>query len=68
MKVLQEKYGISYKDAAHRLYHAEILKLSGLAEYKAALSDIHTGVDAAIADEANKGEQGVAEEQGEECR
>ena len=67
MKTLQEKYGISYKDAAHRLYHAEILKLSGLAEYKAALSDIHSGVDSVIADEVNKGEEGVAKEQGEEC-
>jgi hypothetical protein len=65
VKVLQDQYGISYKDAAHRLYHAEILKLSGLADCEAALSDLHAGLDAVIADEVKKGEQEVAEEHGE---
>jgi hypothetical protein len=62
VKVLQDQYGISYKDAAHRLYHAEILKLSGLADCEAALSDIHIGLDTVIADKVKKGEQDVAEE------
>jgi hypothetical protein len=64
VKVLQDQYGISYKDAAHRLYHAEILKVSGLADCEAALSDIHTGLDAVIVDEVKKGEKDVAEEHG----
>jgi hypothetical protein len=27
VKAMQEKYGLSYKDAAHRLYHSEVQKL-----------------------------------------
>jgi predicted PhzF superfamily epimerase YddE/YHI9 len=30
IKALQEQYGIQYKDAAHRLYLAEIAKLQAL--------------------------------------
>jgi predicted PhzF superfamily epimerase YddE/YHI9 len=30
IKALQERYGIQYKDAAHRLYLAEIAKLQAL--------------------------------------
>ena len=30
VKALQQQYGISYKDAAHRLYHSEITKLGSI--------------------------------------
>jgi hypothetical protein len=50
VKALQGQFGISYKDAAHRLYHAEVQKLSALTDCEAALSEIHKGVDYIISD------------------
>lgn len=64
VKALQDQHGISYKDAAHRLYHAEILKISGLVEFREVLSDLHTEVDIAIAEAIEEGPKPVAEEGG----
>ena len=64
VKTLQDQYGISYKDAAHRLYHAEILKVSGLVESRQVLSKIHTEVDIAIAEAIEQGPKDVAEDGG----
>ena len=50
VKALQEQYGISYKDAAHRLYHAEILKLAALGEVERDISDVHDQLDHVIAE------------------
>ncbi|KAF8337250.1 hypothetical protein F5887DRAFT_1078251 [Amanita rubescens] len=37
---LQTKYGLSYKDASHRLYHSEVAKLMQMEEVHQAISDI----------------------------
>jgi hypothetical protein len=48
VKALQDQHGISYKDAAHRLYHAEVQKLSALSDAAAVFSNLHEGLDDAI--------------------
>jgi hypothetical protein len=48
IQTLQLQHGISYKDAAHRLYHAEAQMLTILADSKSALENIHKDIDNAI--------------------
>jgi hypothetical protein len=50
IKALQELYGISYKDAAHRLYHAELQTLAALTDSEEILNTVHKELDNAIAD------------------
>ena len=57
VKAVQEQYGISYKDAAHRLYHAEIQKLSALADTEADIAAIHDELDHTISDVVKTGEE-----------
>jgi hypothetical protein len=52
VKTLQFQHGLSYKDAAHRLYHAEVQKVTTLGELKSALEHIHEDLDNAIGDAA----------------
>jgi hypothetical protein len=56
VKALQEQHGISYKDAAHRLYHAEVQKLSALSDSQAAFSSLHGVLDDAIEEVGTEGE------------
>jgi hypothetical protein len=50
VKALQKQYGISYKDAAHRLYHAELQTLAALTDSEEILTTAHNELDKAIAD------------------
>jgi hypothetical protein len=50
VQTLQGQHGLSYKDAAHRLYHAEVQKLEALADSELALSKIHKDLDHVIRD------------------
>jgi hypothetical protein len=50
VKVLQQKYGLSYKDAAHRLYHAEVQKLIVQDEALRTLSELRQQMDDHIND------------------
>jgi hypothetical protein len=47
---LQEKLGLSYKDAAHRLYHSEVQKLKVEDEACKTLSGLRGEVEATICD------------------
>jgi hypothetical protein len=42
---LKQKYGLSYKDAAHRLYHSEVQKLNAEDEAYAMISELRRQVD-----------------------
>jgi hypothetical protein len=48
VKALQEQLGLSYKDAAHRLYHSEVQKLRVEDEACKTLSGIREQVEAMI--------------------
>jgi hypothetical protein len=48
IKALQEQLGLSYKDAAHRLYHSEVQKLRVEDEACKTLSGIRERVKAMI--------------------
>jgi hypothetical protein len=47
---LQERYGLSYKDASHRLYHSEIAKVLVLEHARESVADIHGKLDKRIED------------------
>jgi hypothetical protein len=61
VKGLQDQYGISYKDAAHHLYHGEIQKLSALTSSEVKWSNIHNELDYAIGDTVEMEEEQIAE-------
>jgi hypothetical protein len=61
VKALQDQYGISYKDAAHRLYHGEIQKLSALTSSESKFSTVHDELDYAIGDTVEVEEEQIAE-------
>ena len=42
---LKQKYGLSYKDAAHCLYHSEVQKLNAEDEAYAMISELRRQVD-----------------------
>ena len=45
---MQERYGISYKDAAHRLYLAKVAKAEALSEACKAFDKLHKSTDQEI--------------------
>jgi hypothetical protein len=61
VKALQDQYGISYKDAAHRLYHGEIQKLSALTSSELKLSTVHDELDYAIGNAIEVEEEQIAD-------
>lgn len=51
VKALQEQQGLSYKDAAHRLYHAEVRALDEADTAHTALAELHHATDKYIVDD-----------------
>jgi hypothetical protein len=51
IKALQHQHGLSYKDAAHRLYHSEVQKLRVEDEACKAISGLRQQVDMLITDD-----------------
>lgn len=47
MKALQGVYGLSYKDAAHRLYHSEVQKLMLIEKVQDSRSKMHDEIQEA---------------------
>ena len=47
---MQKRYGISYKDATHHLYLAEIAKAEVLSEACKAFGELHQAMDQEIMD------------------
>jgi hypothetical protein len=54
VKALQEKYGLSYKDAAHRLYHTEARALMEIDGTFRTISELRQGMDEQIVHELTK--------------
>ena len=51
IKALQQQYGLSYKDAAHRLYHSEAQKLTVESDRQKAISGLRQQIDKLIAED-----------------
>jgi hypothetical protein len=51
VKALQNRLGISYKDAAHRLYSAEVSKMKALKELTNSFQFIRRSIDIILVDE-----------------
>ena len=45
---LQKKFGLSYKDAAHRLYMAEVAKIKTEKQAELAMTNIQENIDKTI--------------------
>jgi len=51
IKALQQQHGLSYKDAAHRLYHSEVQKLGVEDDTCKAISGLQHQIDLMITDD-----------------
>ena len=51
VKALQARLGLSYKDAAHRLYFGEVERLKAEKQADAAMTGIHNRIDKTICNE-----------------
>jgi hypothetical protein len=54
IKALQQQLGISYKDAAHRLYHSEVQKLAVEDDRYKAFSGLRQQIDALITEDISE--------------
>ena len=54
IKALQQQHGLSYKDAAHRLYHSEIQKLRVNDDACKAMSGLRQRIDLMITEDIRK--------------
>jgi thermostable 8-oxoguanine DNA glycosylase len=54
VKALQQMYGLSYKDAAHCLYHSEIQKLTMADHAYRHISTIRQGIDQLILEDISE--------------
>jgi hypothetical protein len=54
VKALQGRYGLSYKDAAHRLYHSEVQKLSMANRAYQEMKEIRNHADEKIVEEIER--------------
>ena len=51
VKALQQQHGLSYKDAAHRLYHSEVHKLQVNDEAYKAMSVLQQHAETTLSDD-----------------
>jgi hypothetical protein len=54
IKALQQQLGLSYKDAAHRLYHSEVQKLAVEDDRCKAISALRQQIDMLITEEISE--------------
>jgi len=53
VKALQQLHGLSYKDAAHCLYHGEVKKLNGIDDAYHSLLKMHQDIDKLIMEDVD---------------